>query len=95
MIICATSCKSRRKNRKGQNRVADEAAISAYARPAVSWARAEKVVDGVGGNQITIYYAQNSWNFTRLGKVNDVTAQELKEILGNGNVSVTLSLEQP
>lgn len=185
---------------------ADEAAISAYARPAVSWARAEKVVDGVGGNrfdpkgsvtraqaavilyrylnqetpntpeeptaqetnqmyiqvrdtiltatladnssaqalrellkkgpltidmsdygnfekvgplgtvlprndeqitttagdiilyqgnQITIYYAQNSWNFTRLGKINDVTAQQLKEILGAGDVSVTFSLELP
>ena len=74
---------------------ADEAAISAYARPAVSWARAEKVVDGVGGNQITIYYAQNSWNFTRQGKINDVTAQQLKEILGVGNVSITFSLELP
>ena len=47
------------------------------------------------GNQITIYYAQNSWNFTRLGKINDVTAQQLKEILGAGDVSVTFSLELP
>jgi len=46
------------------------------------------------GNQITIYYAQNSWNFTRLGKINDITAQRLKEVLGAGDVSVTLSLEQ-
>lgn len=47
------------------------------------------------GNQITIYYAQNSWSFTRLGKISDITAQQLKEILGAGDVSVTLSLERP
>lgn len=44
------------------------------------------------GNQIVIYYNTNSWNFTRLGKINDVTAQELRELLGSGDVSVTLSL---
>ncbi|WKY47806.1 cyclophilin-like fold protein [Eubacteriaceae bacterium ES3] len=40
-----------------------------------------------------IYYAPNSWNFTRLGKINDITADELKAILGDGNVDVTLSLD--
>jgi hypothetical protein len=44
------------------------------------------------GNALVIYYASNSWNFTRLGKINDVSAEELKEILGDGNVTVTLSL---
>jgi hypothetical protein len=44
------------------------------------------------GNAFVIYYASNSWNLTRLGKVNDVTAEELKEILGDGNVTITLSL---
>ena len=44
------------------------------------------------GNALVIYYAPNSWNFTRLGKINKVTAEELKEILGDGNVSITLSL---
>jgi len=46
------------------------------------------------GNQITIYYAQNSWSFTRLGKINDITAQRLKEVLGTGDIRVTLSLER-
>jgi len=45
-------------------------------------------------NQITIYYDQNSWNFTRLGRINDITGQRLREILGAGDVHVTLSLEQ-
>ncbi|MGD1820435.1 MAG: cyclophilin-like fold protein [Pleomorphochaeta sp.] len=45
------------------------------------------------GSAFVIYYAPNSWNFTRLGKINDVTQQELKQILGSGSVDVTLSLE--
>lgn len=44
------------------------------------------------GNSLVIYYAPNSWNFTRLGKINDVSEEELREILGDGDVSVTLSL---
>jgi hypothetical protein len=39
-----------------------------------------------------IYYAPNNWNFTRLGKIDDVTAEQLKAILGEGDVTVTLSL---
>ena len=39
------------------------------------------------GNQITIYYDTNSWNFTRLGKVDGVTQAELKKILGKGDVT--------
>jgi len=46
------------------------------------------------GNMFVIYYAPNSWNFTRLGKINNVTAEELKKILGDGNVTITLSLPQ-
>ena len=45
------------------------------------------------GNQITIYYDRNSWRFTRLGKVQGLTQAELKEILGDGNVEVTFSLQ--
>jgi len=46
------------------------------------------------GNMFVIYYAPNSWNFTRLGKINNISAEELKEILGDGNVTITLSLPQ-
>lgn len=46
------------------------------------------------GNSFVIYYAPNSWNFTRLGKINDMTAEGLKELLGSGSVTVTLSLPQ-
>ncbi len=36
-----------------------------------------------------------SWNFTRIGRINDVNQETLKEILGNGDIDVTLSLERP
>ena len=41
---------------------------------------------------MVIYYAPNSWNFTRLGKIDNITQDELKAVLGNGNVTVTLAL---
>ena len=44
------------------------------------------------GNQITIYYDTNSWNFTRLGKVDEITQTELKKILGKGNVTAVFSV---
>ncbi|MCM1008444.1 MAG: cyclophilin-like fold protein [Ruminococcus flavefaciens] len=44
------------------------------------------------GNSFVIYYDTNSWNFTRLGKINNATKESLLEILGDGDVTVTLSL---
>ena len=46
------------------------------------------------GNAFVIYYAPNSWNFTRLGKIDNVSAEELREVLGDGNVTITLFLPQ-
>lgn len=46
------------------------------------------------GNAFVIYYAPNSWNFTRLGKIDELGAKELKGVLGDGNVTITLSLGQ-
>jgi len=42
------------------------------------------------GNSFVIYYAPNTWSFTRLGKINGVTREELINILGKGNVTVIL-----
>ena len=58
------------------------------------------------GNQITIYYDTNSWNFTRLGKVvstlrqssgtasstTSITQAELKKILGKGDVTAVFNI---
>lgn len=46
------------------------------------------------GNQITIYYDKNTWNFTRLGKVQNVSGKKLKDILGKGDVEVKFSLQK-
>lgn len=45
------------------------------------------------GNSLVIYYAANSWNFTRTGKINDVTQTELLEAFGDGDITVTFSLD--
>ena len=46
------------------------------------------------GNSLTIYYDTNSWNFTKIGKIENVNQKELKEILEKGDVTVTLSLNK-
>ena len=46
------------------------------------------------GDSLVIYYAPNSWNFTRLGKISGISESELRELLGDGDVTVTLSLKQ-
>ena len=46
------------------------------------------------GNQITVYYDTNSWSFTRLGKIDGVTKSELKQILGKGNVTAVILVQQ-
>lgn len=45
------------------------------------------------GNQMTIFYNSNSWSYTKLGKVEGVTQEELAAILGDGNVTAVLSLQ--
>ena len=46
------------------------------------------------GNQIVIFYGSNSWAYTRLGHVSDKTAQEMAELLGSGDVTITLECER-
>ncbi len=44
------------------------------------------------GNQISLFYNSNSWSYTKLGKVTNMTADELKKVLGNGDVTMTLKI---
>lgn len=49
------------------------------------------------GSSITVYYGENTWDFTLLGHIDGVTGAELRQVLkaGGENVSVTFSLEDP
>lgn len=44
------------------------------------------------GNQIVIFYGSNSWSYTRLGKIEDLTGWN--DALGSGDVTVTFSLDE-
>ena len=46
------------------------------------------------GSNICIFYASNSWSYTRLGHIDNATVEQLKSFLkaGKGTVSVTLSV---
>lgn len=44
------------------------------------------------GNQIVIFYGSNSWSYTRLGKIDDLSGWA--EALGSGDVTVTFSTEE-
>lgn len=47
------------------------------------------------GDQIVIFYGSNSYDYTRLGKINGYSVSELRTLLGagSGNVQITLSLK--
>ena len=42
------------------------------------------------GNQIVVFYGSNSWAYTRLGHITDKSAQEMADLLGNGDVTITI-----
>ena len=45
------------------------------------------------GNQMVIFYGSNSWSYTRLGKIDGATTSNLRQFLGNGDITLTLSLD--
>ncbi|NWO19156.1 hypothetical protein HW275_06195 [Leptotrichia sp. oral taxon 223] len=45
------------------------------------------------GKSLAIYYDKNSWSLTKIGKIKNVSKDELKKILGNGNVKAEFYLD--
>ena len=44
------------------------------------------------GNQIVVFYGSNTWAYTRLGHIVDCDAGELAELLGGGDVVLTITV---
>ena len=44
------------------------------------------------GNNMVIFYGSNSWSYTRLGKIDGATAEDVRQFLGSGSISLTVSL---
>ena len=45
------------------------------------------------GSQLVVFYGSNSWAYTRLGHITDKTPEEMRALLGSGDVTITLSVE--
>ena len=45
------------------------------------------------GNQLVVFYGSNTWEYTRLGKI-ELSEGELKNLLGNSDVTITLETEK-
>jgi hypothetical protein len=44
-------------------------------------------------NQIVVFYGSNSWAYTKLGHITDQDASGMAGLLSNGNVTITISME--
>ncbi len=44
-------------------------------------------------NQLVVFYGSNSWAYTRLGHITDKTPDEMRTLLSNGDVTITLSMK--
>ena len=43
------------------------------------------------GNQIVVFYDSNSWAYTRLGKISNKSVEEIADLLGNEDVTISIS----
>ncbi|MBQ0029864.1 MAG: hypothetical protein KBT32_05440 [Bacteroidales bacterium] len=46
------------------------------------------------GNQLCVFFDNNSWDYTPIGKIEEMNKQQLEDVFGDGDVSITLSLEE-
>ena len=45
------------------------------------------------GNKMVVFYGSNSWAYTRLGHITDQDEAGMTQLLSNGDVTITVSLE--
>jgi hypothetical protein len=45
------------------------------------------------GNQLVVFYGSNTWEYTRLGKI-ELSEKDLKDLLGNSDVTITIETEK-
>ena len=45
------------------------------------------------GNQIVLFYGSNTWEYTKLGRIVDLSQSEIEEILGKEDTTITLEIE--
>ena len=45
------------------------------------------------GDKMSLFYGSHSWSYTKLGKIENVDSNHLKEVLGSGDVTLVLSLK--
>lgn len=43
------------------------------------------------GDKLSIIYGENTWSYTRLGTIHGAAGQSLRDVLGDGDVTVTLT----
>ena len=43
------------------------------------------------GDQLVVFYGSNSWAYTMLGHIEDKSQEDLKNLLGNGDVTITIT----
>ena len=44
------------------------------------------------GDQMVVFYGSNSWAYTRLGHITDKSAEDMADLLSNGDTVITISL---
>jgi len=45
------------------------------------------------GDKISLFYGSHSWSYTKLGKLDNVDSNKLKEVLGSGDVTLEFTLK--
>ena len=45
------------------------------------------------GDKISLFYGSHSWSYTKIGKIDNVDSNKLKEVLGSDDVTLEFSLK--